>query len=40
MQKYELLQALGWTVIRVVQGDLERPELLVARIRAALAAAS
>jgi hypothetical protein len=36
VRKYELLRALGWTVIRVMQDDLEDPPLLVARVRSAL----
>lgn len=39
-RKYELLRASGWTVIRVVQEDLGDPERLVARVRAAMAAAA
>ncbi len=38
IRKYELLRALGWTVVRVVQDDLEDPPTLAGRVRAALAA--
>lgn len=39
VRKYELLRALGWTVVRVVQEDLADPPALAARVRAALASA-
>lgn len=38
--RYERLATAGWTVIRVTKGDLGRPALLAARVRAALAARS
>ena len=37
--KYELLRALGWTVVRVIQQHLEDPPSLAGRVRAALLAA-
>lgn len=40
VKKYELLRALGWTVVRVMQDDLADPEATAARVRSALFAAS
>jgi hypothetical protein len=40
VRKYELLRALGWTVVRVMQDDLADPEATAARVRSALFAAS
>lgn len=40
VRKYERLRELGWTVVRVVQEDLEAPQTLVARVRKALFAAA
>jgi hypothetical protein len=39
VKKYELLRALGWTVVRVMQDDLGDPEGTATRVRAALLAA-
>jgi hypothetical protein len=39
VRKYELLRALGWTVVRVVQDDLADPPALAARVRMLLIAA-
>ncbi|WP_375388526.1 hypothetical protein [uncultured Amnibacterium sp.] len=39
VRKYELLRAMGWTVVRVVQEDLADPVALAARVGSALAAA-
>jgi Protein of unknown function (DUF559) len=38
VKKYELLRALGWTVVRVMQDDLLEPPVLVARVGTALKA--
>lgn len=38
VRKYELLRALGWTVVLVVQEDLGDPQATAARVRAALLA--
>lgn len=40
VRKYELLRALGWTVVRVMQDDLADPEATAARVRSALFAAA